>query len=367
MLFVASLITTGTAFSSSPAFQRDSKVGCLSMVKRSDRAFIDKNLEDAMNNDWRVFRASLVAKEQAESKRRANTPNGKKENAVKDAKLAKQGDLGDMFADAISSIFSNKERDGDFRGDIFDGDTVGGVALPEVLKCEDPFLSRAELPMLMNSKISIDKHRWAHTISYLEPGCVLVANEKLGGVFHQTVVLIIDHCESQGSTGIIINRPLKGDLQDVAAMQNTTLDLSLKLAFSKAPVTYGGPVNSDQFSILHGFGEVEGARKLAPGIFVGGSEELMNEVRINRLDAKQALFVKGHAAWVAGQLGREISKGVWYPASCSSDLILRYAGAPTTDQDDAGDLWSELMHCMGEDFGEIARSNSGRGDRRMMP
>ena len=206
MLFVASLITTSTAFSSSPAFQRDSKVGCLSMVKRSDRAFIDKNLEDAMNNDWRVFRASLVAKEQAESKRRANTPNGKKENAVKDAKLAKQGDLGDMFADAISSIFSNKEKDGDFRGDIFDGDTVGGVALPEVLKCEDPFLSRAELPMLMNSKISIDKHRWAHTISYLEPGCVLVANEKLGGVFHQTVVLIIDHCESQGSTGIIINR-----------------------------------------------------------------------------------------------------------------------------------------------------------------
>lgn len=162
-------------------------------------------------------------------------------------------------------------------------------------------------------------------------------------------------------------RPLTGDLQGVASAQNTTLDLSLKLAFSKAPVTYGGPVNSNEFSILHGFGEVEGARKLAPGIFVGGSEELMNGVRINRLDSKQALFVKGHAAWVAGQLSREISKGVWYPASVSSDFILRYAGAPTTDADDMSDLWSDIMHCLGEDFVQIARANAGRGDHRMMP
>lgn len=148
-------------------------------------------------------------------------------------------------------------------------------------------------------------------------------------------------------------------------MQNTTLDLSLKLAFSKAPVTYGGPVNADQFSILHGFGEVDGSRKLAPGIFVGGSEVLMDEVRMNRLDPSEALFVKGHAAWVAGQLTREISKGVWYPASVSSDLVLRYASA-TTD-DDRSDLWSEIMHCMGEEFSTIAQANAGRGDHRMMP
>jgi len=156
-------------------------------------------------------------------------------------------------------------------------------------------------------------------------------------------------------------------LQTVASMQNTTLDLSLKLAFSKAPVTYGGPVNSNQFSILHGFGEVEGSRKLAPGIFVGGSEELMDEVRMNRLDPSQALFVKGHAAWVAGQLTREISKGVWYPASASLDLVLRYAGAPSTKHDIQSDLWSDIMHCMGEEFTNIAQANAGRGDHRMMP
>jgi len=365
------LITPSDAFAPNhPAATRASS-GALLMVKRSERAFIDKNLEDAMNNDWREFRANLVASEHAEGPSTDTHPDDNadstksKQERKEEAKLAKQGDLGDMFADAISSIFQKKEKAAvGSNYDIFEGDTVGGVVPDD---CEDPFVSRAELPTLMEPTPTIDKHRWAHTIPHVEPGCVLVANEKLGGVFHQTVVLIIDHCETQGSTGIIINRPLKGELQTVASMQNTTLDISLKLAFSKAPVTYGGPVNADQFSILHGFGAVEGARKLAPGIFVGGSEELMNEVRINQLDSTHALFVKGHAAWVAGQLGREISKGVWYPASVSSDFILRYAGAPTTDQDMPGDLWADIMTCMGDGFLEIAKANAGRGDRRMMP
>lgn len=174
----------------------------LSMVKRNQRAFIEKNLEDAMNNDWRVFRARLVAQEKSEvdSEQRIAPKN---DSPLNDQKLSKQGDLGDMFADAISSIFNKKDKE--VCSDIFDGDKVGN-AFPDDLNCEDPFVSHAEIPILLESKVNIDKHRWAHTIPHVEPGCVLVANEKLGGVFHQTVVLVIDHCESQGSTGIIINR-----------------------------------------------------------------------------------------------------------------------------------------------------------------
>jgi putative transcriptional regulator len=160
---------------------------------------------------------------------------------------------------------------------------------------------------------------------------------------------------------------LKGDLQTIATTQNTTLDLSLKFAFSEAPVTYGGPVNSDQFSILHGFGEVEGSRKVAPGIFVGGSEELMDEVRMGRLDARETLFIKGHAAWVAGQLEKEVLKKVWYPAAASTDFIMRYASKKTNQSDAPSDLWSEIMECMGNDFAALAIAADGRGDYRMAP
>jgi putative transcriptional regulator len=201
LVLVSCLISNTNAFVPHPAFDSSRTASAL-FVKRSDRAFIEKNLEDAMNNDWRVFRAKLVAQEGAETTTSDNS------HETKDEKLAKQGDLGDMFADAISSIFQKKGKEAAVTAapdyDIFEGDTVGGVAFPD--DCEDPFVSHAELPILMEPKATIDKHRWAHTIPHVEPGSVLVANEKLGGVFHQTVVLVIDHCESQGSTGIIINR-----------------------------------------------------------------------------------------------------------------------------------------------------------------
>lgn len=288
-----------------------------------------------------------------------------------DEKLAKQDKIGEMFAQTLSSIFKgNKEPEGNGgkRGDIFKGDSVGGaLPLDEELLYHDPFVSAAELPILMKPKPKINKHRWAHEISHVEPGCVLIANEKLGGVFHQTIVLVIEHHEASGSTGIVINRPMQGNLLKIASEQESKLDLSLKLAFTKAPVTYGGPVLSEEFSILHGFGEVEGSRKLCPGVFVGGSEELMNEVRIDRFKPESALFVKGHAAWVPGQLQREISKGVWYTSAASSDFILRYAGAPCTDEDNKEDLWSDILSCMGGKYSKIAEMHAGRGDMRMMP
>jgi putative transcriptional regulator len=66
-------------------------------------------------------------------------------------------------------------------------------------------------------------------------------------------------------------------------------------------------------------------------------------------------------------LNREISKGVWYTASISSDLILRYAGAPVTEDDNAEDLWSDILTCMGNEYAAIAQKNAGPGDRRLMP
>jgi len=162
-------------------------------------------------------------------------------------------------------------------------------------------------------------------------------------------------------------RPFPGNLIKIASDTDSNIDLSLKMAFSKAPVSYGGPVMQDQFSTLHGFGEVMGSKKVCPGVFVGGSSQLMQEVRRNHLHTTEVLFVKGHAAWVPGQLTREIEKGVWYIAAASADLILRYAGAPVSKDDNPSDLWADILSCMGEKYEDIATTHSGRGDDRMLP
>jgi putative transcriptional regulator len=113
---------------------------------------------------------------------------------------------------------------------------------------------------------------------------------------------------------------------------------------------------------------VDGSKKLAPGVFIGGSEELMNEVRLNQFDPTKALFVKGHAAWVPGQLDREINKGVWHAAAVAADLLLRHAGAPVATEDNVHDLWSDILTCMGPEFADVAqRFADQRGDSRMKP
>lgn len=193
-----------------------------------------------MDNDWRVFRAKLVAQERAEQQQNKPSKSSSSSSSFlpnhnNDAKLAKQGQLSDLFAGAFASIFKKAQpqlsntnnnisaHKRESSTNIFDGETVGGANYYQAsdhrhsnsneytdddLLYQDPFLSPEELPLLLKprSTTKIDKHRWAHAIPHVEPGCVLIANEKLGGVFHQTVVLIIEHHETTGSTGIVINR-----------------------------------------------------------------------------------------------------------------------------------------------------------------
>jgi putative transcriptional regulator len=436
-----------------------------------------------MGEDWREFRANLVARERSSatssaagsdnsSEKNMNVSDTKKQQQQQQklsswqqqqqSSTVKEETTGGIFS-AISSMFSkggsssssgsdssstttnNKERartlaeqvdaatttrarktkkttsnDPSTRGggDIFDGYSVGGATKFSTIgvsssssstsssssstsPCSDPFMDEEECALIYNeSDVKLDKHRWAHPLFHVEPGCILVANERLGGVFHQTVVLIIDHNSAAGSTGMVINRyrismqlfcvsiiilfstysfsltlsktfcfyrPFPGNLMKIASDGDSNIDLSLKTAFSKAPVAYGGPVMQDQFSTLHGYGEVMGSKKVCPGVFVGGSTQLIQEVRRNSISATDVLFVKGHAAWVPGQLTREIDKGVWYVAAASADFILRYAGAPVLKDDNDADLWADILSCMGDEFVTIANAHSGRGDQRMLP
>jgi putative transcriptional regulator len=75
------------------------------------------------------------------------------------------------------------------------------------------------------------------------------------------------------------------------------------------------------------------------------------------------LFIKGHAAWVTGQLYCEIEKVVWYIASMSADFLLCY----TKDDEHPNKLWAYILTSMGENYANIAQQHAGRGDQRMMP
>lgn len=138
------------------------------------------------------------------------------------------------------------------------------------------------------------------------------------------------------------------------------------MAFKDSLVSYGGPFCPEEYAILHGFGHVEGSKKLTPGVFVGGASDLVNEVRAERFDPEKALFLKGYAVWTAEQMDLELDKDCWFMACVSSDFLLRYAGAPVTNDDNTDDLWSDILTCMGGEYADIARKH-GKGDRKLGP
>jgi putative transcriptional regulator len=238
-LLVALLVTTNgvSAFHASPVRQTASSSRLFS--KNSDRARTEHMLEKSMGDDWRSFRAKLVAREHAE--KAANKKSSKKDQERQDLavsssnststeevssdankkksdderELSRTGQLGDMFEAAISTIFKKKgsssssskaSKPPSSNSSVRTVDTSEMPALEELLY-QDPFASAEELPIHIKPQdYTFDSHRWAHPMDHIEPGCVFLANERLNGVFHHSVVLVVDHHPGTGTTGIVINR-----------------------------------------------------------------------------------------------------------------------------------------------------------------
>ncbi|GMH63796.1 hypothetical protein TrRE_jg6010 [Triparma retinervis] len=189
---------------------------------------------------------------------------------------------------------------------------------------------------------------WAHPIHQVEHGSVLIANEKLGGVFSRAVVLMLSVGHGK-STGVVINRPLDGTLKDAA---DCNVAKPIQSTFASSTVSYGGPVKEEDLAILHSNPIASGSREIIPGVFVGGSEGLRKLVCLREFHPTKALFTRGRAEWIPGQLDREIDRGVWRVASASPSLILRHASAGR-EQSESG-LWNDILTTMGGEYANIS-------------
>ena len=179
-----------------------------------------------MGEDWREFRAQLVARERLEQEMNSGTSkaadgstNKKEEGGIfgaitsifKKDENKKGSDSNTQTERDVVTKAAKTKKDETSSSNIFDGVDVGGATkfskIEVPMGCSDPFMDEEECHLIYDEPdVTLDRHRWAHPLFHVEPGCILVANEKLGGVFHQTVVLIIDHNEATGSTGMVINR-----------------------------------------------------------------------------------------------------------------------------------------------------------------
>ena len=103
---------------------------------------------------------------------------------------------------------------------------------------------------------------WAHSIATPEPGCVLLANaakfRSSQGYFRNGVVLLVEHDDTAGSVGFLLNRATPFTIGDIAP--------GLGALFARCPLDIGGPVG-DGLQFIHQLPDVHGAVEIMRGIY----------------------------------------------------------------------------------------------------
>jgi putative AlgH/UPF0301 family transcriptional regulator len=179
--------------------------------------------------------------------------------------------------------------------------------------------------------------RWAHPVTTLETGNILVASPEHfrseQQYFAHTVILILEH-GPDGTTGVILNRRAAQRMSMVRSLTGT----DLARVFAQDALYLGGPVGLDSLLVLHDesilatqgdrsrpSGELSDiAHEIVPGgVYCGGLRRLTDLAHNGLLTRPERVrFFCGYCGWEPDQLQSEIDQGVWYVASASAELIL---------------------------------------------
>ena len=128
-------------------------------------------------------------------------------------------------------------------------------------------------------------------------------------------MLVFEHNE-HGAAGVIVNRQLQHHVADILDLEEGP-DLG---AFSSVPVVWGGPVATNQGTVVTGadLTEREPHWKLPNGLAVTRSQDAL----LRLLEQRAPLILcLGYAGWGAGQLDREIEAGGWLWTDCDAKIV----------------------------------------------
>ena len=157
--------------------------------------------------------------------------------------------------------------------------------------------------------------------------------------FRRTVILVCKHHSVEGTTGVILNKPVKLNLEDL--LENFPKGFGGQLYL-------GGPVGTDLIQIVHTMGHlIEGSQKLAEGVYWGGHfDQLKKLIRQGEITNQHIRFYLGYSGWDASQIQTELQENSWILASCKHD----YAFDNNGDQ-----LWRKIMNDMGGIYHTMAK------------
>lgn len=170
----------------------------------------------------------------------------------------------------------------------------------------------------------------------LDPGTLLIAPPMLQDPnFRRTVVLLCEH-GPEGSFGLILNRPL--DLQLNEVMEGY-------LPYDDQ-VCLGGPVQRNTLHFVHRMEAVHEGVQLPNGVQWGGRfETIKSALQQETVTAQELRFFIGYAGWSPGQLEDELEADGWILSTATPDLVFT---------DEPEELWRTALRQMGGEYAILA-------------
>lgn len=170
-------------------------------------------------------------------------------------------------------------------------------------------------------------------MSDLVPGFLVAVPQLLDSTFHRTVILMLEHGET-GALGLVINRPGKVSLAEVARLQS----LKVRPEMEETRAFFGGPVQLERGFVLHEREEIEESVELFDGLRVSSSVETLKEMLEGPTDRFR--LVLGYSGWQPGQLERELQEGSWLVAKADRRHVL---------ETEPSKVWDAVLADMGVD------------------
>jgi len=163
----------------------------------------------------------------------------------------------------------------------------------------------------------------------LAAGKLLVARRSLQDPnFSQTVILLVQHSEDEGTVGLILNRQTKIPL--------SRLSKELEGAKGRSePLYLGGPVQTDSvMALVRSRTKPEDAKLVLGEVYMISSKTGLDKTITSVPAAGTLRLYLGYAGWDAGQLEWELGMDAWNVLPATAGIV--FDAHPET-------LWSRLV------------------------
>ncbi|QIR15160.1 YqgE/AlgH family protein [Shewanella aestuarii] len=151
-------------------------------------------------------------------------------------------------------------------------------------------------------------------------GHLLIAMPSLEETFFERSVIYLCEHDDKGAMGLIINRPIGLELEDL--LEQMGLNPPAELAFQiNSQVLVGGPVAPDRGFVLHTpQSDWINSHKVSDDCMLTTSRDVLSAIGTKNSPSNY-LVALGYAGWGKDQLEQELAENTWLTIKATPDLL----------------------------------------------